>query len=85
MTSVLVKIDYENNAEEFWNAFAKEYPQLRASDPEVFEVCKEIAADREVEIVDAEAIQRFSDFVEALPGYSDGPAFAKTALIFQQV
>lgn len=85
MTAVIVKIDYENNAEEFWTAFAERYPALAETDPEIYAVCKQIAADKEVEIVDAAAIQRFADFVEALPGYSGGPEFAKTALIFQQV
>jgi hypothetical protein len=80
---VTVKIDYENNAEEFWAAFAQEYPKLRESDPETFEACKKIAADKEVELLDAEAIQNFTTFVESLPGFTGGPKFAPTALIFQ--
>jgi len=84
MTSVIVKVDHENKAETWWDAFHRAWPKLQEGDPELFSICERLSADQHVEICDPATIQRFVDFAENLPGFADGPEYAKKALIFQQ-
>lgn len=61
-----VIVDLENNAEEWWTALRAAYPQLAAA----------------LEKNDCAVItQPVWDAVAALPGFFDGSAYARTALI----
>jgi hypothetical protein len=64
-TLITVKVDYENPAERWWAALQEREPGIAAR-----------LSDGE-EQVTAEELDR----LQALPGWSDGPAYARTALI----
>jgi len=81
-TQVTYKVDWENNAEEWWAAFRAAYPQLRDTDPELHAACREVDRyDGETTLHDPKLIERFDAFVWSLPGYDDGPEYAQTALV----
>jgi hypothetical protein len=83
-TSVTVKVDFENNAETWWDAMRADLPRLQESDPEVAELLSRLGGDEHsVEIVDANTIQRFCATVEAYPGWEDGPEYARNPLILE--
>lgn len=65
--NIIIKADIENNAEEFWEAFEKEYPSI------AHDVCNGYA---KVDTITWQKLQQ-------LPGFSNGPSYAKNALIAQ--
>jgi hypothetical protein len=83
ITSVTVRADGENNAETWWDAMRAALPALRETDPEIADLLLALERRGEVEIVDGAAVERFDRFVRTLPGWSDGPGYARDALIFQ--
>lgn len=86
MSSVTVSVDMENNAEVFWDWLRSWMTdEHRRQDPEVYQLLSTLIDTGSVEITDPEAIQRFSNLVESMPGYSDGPEHARTALVWQGV
>jgi len=80
-TSVTARVDFENNAEKFWDAFRDQVATLDR-DSELATNCREILKRDEVELLDADAIQQFDDFVTGLPGWDNGPEHAKNPIIF---
>lgn len=81
-TSVTAIVDQENNAEQFWDAFRSAVESLDR-DSELAHNCRKLLKSDSVELTDAIAIHQFDDFVTSLPGWSDGPAHAKAAIVFQ--
>ena len=72
----LIRVDWENNAEEWWDA-------ARASSnapPELLPLFDANTDDRVT--VSAEAYERIRQWAETLPGWDTGPEYAKTALFF---
>jgi hypothetical protein len=83
ITSITVKVDSENNAEAWWDAMRESLPALERNDPEVAGLLSVLERHGEVEISDPATIERFDSFVHSLPGFSDGPEYAREALIFE--
>jgi hypothetical protein len=81
-TTVTARVDFENNAEEFWTEFRNRVESLDR-DSELAANCRKILKSDEVELMDASAIEEFDTFVTAIPGFGDGPQHAKTAILFQ--
>jgi hypothetical protein len=77
---VTYRVDYQNSAFAWWDAFRAALPALRDADPEVFELCRRIERLGEVSIPDPAAARRFAAFVTGLPGFQDGPRYARSAL-----
>ena len=81
VTSVRAMADVENNAEEFWAAFDEAVEALDHNS-ELAANCRQIKQRGEVELLDANTITEFQDFVCDLPGFSDGPEHATDAILF---
>lgn len=64
--TIAVRVDWENNAEEFWDA-------LRAH---------KNGKTLEAAIDSGRVTMEQRDFLTSLPGYSNGPEHARTALVF---
>lgn len=81
-TSVIARIDVENNAEEFWNGFRREMAQL---DPHsgLYATCREIVKNDCVEMSDPKLIEEFDTFVNSIAGFANGPEHAPTAIVFE--
>lgn len=82
MTSVTVRADMENNADEFWAAFRDATAALRETDPELADLGRELLRRGEVEITDPAAVERFDALVHGLPGFATGPGHAREAILF---
>jgi hypothetical protein len=82
VTQVTYRADDENNAETFWEALrAGPYPKKVQDDPELLNALNELIRRGEVTMHDGRLIEAFDAFVTSLPGWEDGPEYAKTALI----
>jgi len=82
-TSVIYKVDYENNAETWWDAFQDTYPTLSESDPEVCDLCRQLERNGSVEVCDPQAIERLDAFLTSLPGWDGGPEYAPHPFVVQ--
>ena len=74
----VVRVDWENNAEEWWDA-ARE---SSAAPPEVRPLLDGSTDDDRV-TVSAEAFEQIRRWAETLPGWTSGPEYAETALLFR--
>lgn len=63
-----VQVDHENNAETWWDALREREPALAAR-----------LGDSDTLEITADELAR----LQALPGWADGPAHARTALIVE--
>jgi hypothetical protein len=81
-TSVIARVDFENDAEYFWNEFLTRLDGLYQGS-ELAINCHALWQHNQVELLDANAVQEFDEFVHAIPGFSDGPKHAKDAILFQ--
>lgn len=70
MKTVLVSIDYENNAETWWRTVGYRFPR-------VFRMLSKWDARRGATRLPVDVVRN----LESLPGWSDGPAHAKTPLV----
>ncbi len=75
MTTILV--DYENNAETWWDA-ARSHP----NPPEALRPLLEVGGPDSIEVTKEEASE-IQTFAESLPGWKDGPEYAPRALIIE--
>lgn len=82
VTSVIARVDSENNAEQFWDEFMTRVASLDSSS-ELAANCRKILKSDEVELLDASAIEEFDSFVHSIPGFADGPEYAREAILFQ--
>jgi hypothetical protein len=80
-TQVTYRVDDENNAEQWWEAFRVAYPELHETDPELYAACCELERHDEVVLHDPRLIEAFDAFVTGLPGWEDGPEYARAALV----
>ena len=71
-----IRVDYENNAEAWWIAAATDEDAPGAFGPMLADNTDELTVSDE----DAALIRAWA---ERLPGWSDGPAYAPTALTFE--
>lgn len=81
ITQVTYRVDDENNAEVWWEAFRRYAPHLK--DEELRQSCRELERRGEVTLHDPRLIEAFDGFVTGLPGWEDGPEHARTALVAQ--
>lgn len=81
-TSVIARVDFENNAEEFWAAFREQVETLDQYG-ELAATCYSLLRCNEVELTDANAVSEFDAFVTKLPGWESGPEHARTAIVFE--
>lgn len=65
-TYIAVRADHENNAEEWWDALRQQYPRFA-----------DTFMRHDVAVIRSE----LWDVLAALPGFSDGPEYAPTALL----
>ena len=72
-------IDYEFNAENFWAQFHVLVEQLPAGT--LKNKCQHLAENNSVSLSDSEALE-LQNFCQSIPGFSDGPEWAKTAVSF---
>lgn len=86
MTSLIVRVDCENNAESFWDAVnALLDKDMLGDDYGVQYALAVLRSENEVEITDAETMERFTNLVASLPGWDDGPEYAEHPLLFDAV
>ena len=76
------RVDYENNAEEFWDAFREAMEALN-DDSILYANCQAIIDDDVVELPNAEQVKEFVDFAAAIPGWNGGPEYAAHPIVFQ--
>jgi len=68
--NVLIRVDYEDNSEEFWATLREQMPDLAAR-----------FYDSDATVVDAETWAK----IQELPGFGDGPYYAREALIAREL
>jgi hypothetical protein len=71
-----IKVDYENNAEQWWqeaNSRVEECP---------FEVRRLLFSDEDEITVDQQTAEQFRAWASTLPGWADGPKFARNPVVF---
>lgn len=73
-----ISVDFENNAETWWNAAVTDQNAPAAFAP--------LLADDtdEIEVSDEDG-RRIREWAKGLPGWDDGPDYAPTALRFETV
>ena len=76
---VIIAADWENNAEEWWEAAREE-----SNPPKAFKPLLEIGGSNEIEVTEAEE-KEIRQWAESLPGWGTGPEYAKTALLFDHL
>lgn len=78
MPRMWIKVDYENNGEEWWTAL---YERMAANDrvPVCLPELRANGDEWEIDAVDAPHIRRF---FESLPGWNDGPPHAPHPVLF---
>ena len=86
---MLVTVDYENNAEEWWTALRewRDAHENKTPAHPMFDSVGRLIADGEL-TVDEDHEGRFLefvDFVSSLPGWNTGPRYAKYPLAFTPI
>ena len=74
----IIMVDEENNAETFW-----QWLSSNATPAKFARIFSELDKSGKV-TVDSDLALQFVDFVSSIPGWSDGPAYAKEALIIHE-
>jgi len=76
--------DFENNSEVWWDALRDKLATITDSTQNnLFCALKELQQCGQVTLCGASEIEEFNNFVTSLPGWDDGPEYARTALIAQ--
>ena len=75
--NLTIRVDYENNAEEWWTA-ARELARTDTSrGAEVFRRLDRVVQSGDLEGVLPEEVSAFEAWASDLPGYDDGPEHAR--------
>ena len=82
MMTVTARIDYENNAEEFWKEFRFHVYQKLPTTSELARNCRELLVSDYVELGSSLCVAEFKNFVTKLPGWNSGPKHAKHPIVF---
>jgi len=78
------RVDFENNAEQFWDAFRKNLTLLTQSS-ELCRRCNELLADDVTTFKTELDYQSFRAYVSEFVGFDSGPAHAKFPIVFSEL
>jgi len=81
MTKV-ARVDHEYNAVPFWNHFLERAEQL-AHGTELHSHCLELLGRSELILHSEDAAAELLAFCKAIPGYTDGPEYAREAVTIE--
>lgn len=76
-TNLAIRVDYENNAEEWWSAAREAARADTSRGAEVFRKLNRVVQGGELRGQLPEAVRAFEEWAAALPGYEDGPEHAR--------
>lgn len=82
MMTLTARIDYENNAKEFWEEFRFQIYKNLPTTSELVRNCRELLVSDDVELRSSLSIAEFKNFVTNLDGWNSGPEHAKHPIIF---
>ena len=79
--ATIARVDYEYNAVPFWDSFHERVEKLTHG-TELHRHCLELLGCSEVTLQSETAVAELRAFCQAIPGYADGPEYAREAVTF---
>lgn len=74
--NVTIKVDYENNAEQWWQEARSRVEECPPGTQNLLD------SDEDEITVDPQSAEQFRAWASTLPGWADGPVFARNPVVF---